>query len=59
MPRLAAWDRNGEKSENKTDFLKSPSIDLKTRAAPKKNSLNNPNANLDLKQYWWSLLIET
>ena len=57
MPRLAAWDSNREKSENKTDFLKSLSIDLKTRAAPQKNSLNNPY--LDLKQYWWSLLIET
>ena len=57
MPRLAAWDRNGEKSENQTDFLKSPSIDLKRRAAPQKNSLNNPY--LGLKQYWWFLLIET
>ena len=55
MPRLAAWDCNGEKSENKTGFLKSPSIDLKRRVAPQKNSLNNPY--LDLKQ-WWSLLIE-
>ena len=57
MPRLAAWDRNGEKSENQTDFLKSPSIDLKRRAAPQKNSLNNPY--LGLKQYWWSFLIKT
>ena len=54
MPRLAAWDRNGEKSENQTDFLKSPSIDLKRRAAPQKNSLNNPYVDLN----WWFLLIE-